>query len=264
MNLLFAIDKKFIPLFGTCIRSIVKNGGCSHYDAYILHSDFDEEAKVDTQNLAGEQVNCHFIDIDPTIFDGFPTTKRYPKQIYYRLAAPLLLPKNLDRILYLDVDLVVINPLKELYEMDFQDACYVGCSHTKEILTKINQVRIGAGEDAPYVNTGVLLMNLTVLRSVVKMDDIRSYAQEKMHTFILPDQDILAALYGDRIRLADTMKYNLSDLMLLRHNVRPGNPKLDTDWVRDNAVIIHYCGKNKPWKSNYIGPLGQFWTEQSQ
>ena len=27
MNLLFCIDRGFIPLLGTCVRSILKNGG---------------------------------------------------------------------------------------------------------------------------------------------------------------------------------------------------------------------------------------------
>ncbi len=264
MNLLFAIDQKFIPLFGSCARSIVKNGGADHYEAYILHSDFDETAKAAAQREAGERMHCHFIDMDPEIFAGFPTSKRYPLQIYYRLAAPLLLPEQLDRILYLDVDLVVINPLTELYNSDFGNNYYIACSHTKEILTRINQLRLDASEEAPYVNTGVLLMNLPPLRKELSIQDIRNYAQEKMHTFILPDQDILCALHGEHIGLVDTLKYNLSDWMLFRENARlslSGKPTLDEDWVRKNAVIIHYCGKNKPWKETYIGSLGVFYKE---
>ncbi len=261
MNLLFAINKNFIPLFGSCARSIAKNGGYDSYEAYIIQSDFDEDAKADVQKEAGEHFHCHFVDMDPTIFADFPESKRYPQQIYYRLAAPLLLPKELERILYLDVDLVVINSLKELYDSDFEGNYYIACSHTKEILTRINQLRLSASDEAPYVNTGVLLMNLQALRDQINLSSIKKYVEEKFYTLLLPDQDILTALYGDHIKLVDTMKYNLSDRLLILHNAKPGNPKLDEAWVRKNAVILHFCGKNKPWKDTYIGVLGSFYWE---
>ncbi len=261
MNLLFAINEKFVPLFCSCVHSIVKNGGEEHYDAYILHSDLTEESKKAVCDGAGETVSCHFIDLNPEMFAGFPESKRYPKQIYYRLAAPLLLPENLDRILYLDVDLVVINPLAELYNMDFEDNYYIACTHVKKILTKINQKRLGTEKEVPYINTGVMLLNLPLLRENVKLNDIRQFAKEKMHSFLLPDQDILTALYGERVKLADTMRYNLSDRILSSRNANPLNPKRDLDWVRKNTVIVHYCGKNKPWNDYYIGTLGVFYKE---
>lgn len=261
MNLLFAINQKFISLFGSCIHSIVKHGGCRHYDAYILQSDFDEQAKAEVESLAGEQVSCHFVDIDPSVFEGFPVSDRYPLQIYYRLAAPLLLPQDLDRILYLDVDLLVINSLNELYESDFEGNYYAACTHVKKILTKINQKRLGTQQEVPYINTGVLLMNLSGLRNILSMAQIRDYANEKMRSFILPDQDILSALYGEHIKVLDTMKYNLNDTLILRHNINPTNERIDLEWIRRNCTIVHYCGKNKPWKDNYFGVLDVFWNE---
>ena len=45
MNLLFAINQNFTDLLCNCILSIVKNGGEDHYNAYILHSDLQDEDK---------------------------------------------------------------------------------------------------------------------------------------------------------------------------------------------------------------------------
>lgn len=264
MNLLFAINQKFIPLFGSCIHSIVKNGGYEQYDAYILQSDFDDQAKAEVKRLAGDRVNCHYVNFDPAVFEGFPVSDRYPLQIYYRLAASLLLPQELDRVLYLDVDLVVINSLKELYETDFEGNYYAACTHVKQILTKINQKRLGTQREVPYINTGVLLMNLPALRNVTSIDQMRDYANEKMRSFILPDQDILTALYGEHIKVLDTMKYNLNDTLILRHNMNPTKERIDLNWIRRNSTIVHYCGKNKPWKDNYIGVLDVFWNENEE
>jgi len=222
----------------------------------------DNKTRID--QAAGETVTCHYIAVDEAMFEGFPESSRYPKQIYYRLAAPLLLPRELDRILYLDVDLMVINSLEELYHTDFEGNYYVACSHVKEILTKINQLRLGVVDVVPYINTGVMVMNLTALRENLTIEQIRENAQKKMHTFLLPDQDLLTVMHGERIKLVDTMRYNLSDRLLSYHNANPRNQPLDLQWVRKNVVIIHYYGKNKPWKNGYSGILDVFYHENAK
>lgn len=264
MNLLFAINSKFVYLLCNCLCSIVSNGGADRYAAYILHSDLSDEDQFVIRQNTDLCVECHFIQVDEHMFEGFPESDRYPKQIYYRLAAPLLLPRELDRILYLDVDLVVINPLRELYGIDFEGNYYGACSHVKHFLTKCNQKRLGVSEDVPYINTGVMMMNLPLLREDLTLEKIREVAQYKMHTFILPDQDLLTVMHGNRIKLLDTMIYNLSDRMLFGHNANLLNQAKNLDWVRENSVIIHYFGKNKPWNEHYVGILDVFYLETVQ
>ena len=57
------------------------------------------------------------------------------------------------------------------------------------------------------------------------------------------------------------MKYNLSDRMLSFYNADPSHKKIDLEWVRENTVVIHYYGKQKPWKKNYLGILNVFYRE---
>lgn len=35
------------------------------------------------------------------------------------------------------------------------------------------------------------------------------------------------------------------------------------EWVEENVVIVHYCGKSKPWKADYKGKLGFFYERYS-
>ena len=262
MNLLFCFNQNCLGQFICCLKSILRHGGYDHYDVYILHSFLDNELENALRRNFEAAVSFHLISMDETTFADFPTTDRYPSEIYYRLAAPSLLPKELDRILYLDTDILVINSLRELYETDFEGNCYAACTHTREILTKINRVRLGAKEEAAYINTGVLLMNLPVLRETIHMTDIFEYAGRQR--LFLPDQDILSALYGDRVKLVDTLRYNLSDRILMIYNAEHIRHPIDLEWIRQNGVIIHYCGKNKPWRTNYTGKLGVFYREQLQ
>ena len=102
------------------------------------------------------------------------------------------------------------------------------------------------------------------MRHSIRRSDILEYIERRQAYFTLPDQDILSALYGKETKLLDTYRYNLSDRMLLIRNASLQQENIDLRWVRENTVIIHYCGKNKPWKKNYHGILGCFYTEVVQ
>lgn len=260
-NLLFCVNQKMLGLMSACLKSLLRSGGYGYYDVFVLHSDLEESIQRAMERDFQERVTFHFLQVPEELFADFPETARYPRQIYYRLAAPLLLPRELDRILYLDVDVVVINSLRPFYEVDFEGSYFVGCTHTREFLTKLNQARLQSDKAVAYINTGVLLMNLNVLRQVIRLEEISAYVREHEKALILPDQDILTALYGDKIKLADSLRYNLSDRVLNFYNGSHPKEKRDVNWVRRNTAIIHYCGRNKPWNESYTGTLGVFYRE---
>lgn len=224
-----------------------------------MHSDLTDENQKSIKDFFCE-IEWEFIKVPNELFAGFPVTKKYPEQIYYRLAAPLLLPECLERVLYLDVDTIVINSLEELYESDFDNNWFTACTHTQQFLTKLNQLRLGipADKDVPYINTGVLMINLTLLRKTFKLEDIRSFMEENKRRLWLPDQDILTSLYGDKTKIVNTLKYNINDRIMVFYN-SSSKMKIDENWVKENGVIIHYFGKNKPWRVGYEGILGEFY-----
>ena len=136
------------------------------------------------------------------------------------ISNPKDLKNEVDRILYLDADVICINPLNELYEHDIEDKYIVACTHTKRTLTTINAIRLGLNFDSevPYINTGVMLMNIESLRKDFNSSSIFALIEKRGGAFILPDQDIVMALYGERIALVDSIRYNLSDRMMLLAN----------------------------------------------
>lgn len=263
LNLLFTVNKDYVEHMTDCIHSILRFPTDGGYDIYILHSDLQEEdRKAAAKQVEGEKAVLHFQYVDGELFSGLLESSRYPRLVYYRVFAALLLPEELDRILYLDADTLVINPLDELYQKEFHENYFMACTHVRKVLNKLNQYRLGMEEETSYINSGVLLMNLELLRKVQSMDEVIAYAENRKQYLLLPDQDVITALYGNRTEILDTMRYNLSDRMLVVYNSNPNNKqKLDLDWVRKNTVIIHYYGKQKPWKKPYFGSLDTFYRE---
>ena len=89
------------------------------------------------------------------------------------------------------------------------------------------------------------------------------YVREHRRTLLLPDQDVISALYGDRILRLNPYRYNMTERLFTAAGLSPRGP-LDLAWVRENSRIIHYCGRNKPWKAHYLGKLDCFYWEYAR
>lgn len=262
MNILFTVNRVYLEHVADCIQSIVRFSSEDGYDIYILHSDIREQEQNDlAMRIYGHDATLHFHYVDDSLFAAFPESDRYPRLIYYRIFAASLLPPELDRVLYLDGDTLVINPLDELYHMEFEGNYFLACTHVRKFLNKVNQYRLGMEEESAYINSGVLLMNLKELKKVQNIKEVMTYVKKRKRYLTLPDQDIITALYGNKIGILDTMRFNLSDRMLSVYNLDLSHDRRGLEWVRKNAVILHYYGKQKPWKKPYLGILDVFYRE---
>lgn len=256
MNVLVTLNKGYLQHFFVMLTSLLdntKNAIC----VYVMHDDL---GKVEEESIRSRFTNVafHFIYMDKALFQGFPTTKRYPYTIYYRIFAPLLLPKEVDKILYLDCDLVVHNNVDGLYEQDFQEQAFIACSHIGVFLRFINRLRLGGSKGGVYMNTGVLLMNVPKLRNAINVSALQEYTLKNRRRLILFDQDVLYKFFGEMVLQIDEKIYNLSDRQIRFHNLTHKH-KITPSWVEQHNVIAHYIGKNKPWKENYKGILGKYY-----
>ena len=261
MNILITINKKFIKQVNILLNSIQYSNPKENFNIYVLHRDLEEsDFKIIKNNLDLKHFQIQLIHIPEKEIDTFPVyEKRYPVEVYFRIFASKYLPQDLERILYLDADTIVINSLKELYETDFENNYYVAATHVKKVLHKLNEIRLNIKEDEPYINTGVLLMNLKELRKVNIEKEVKAFIEKNEKKLLLPDQDILVSMFGDKIKLVDSLKYNLGERTVNTYNINHPNNQIGLRWICRNTVIIHYFGRNKPWNKQYIGRLDCFY-----
>lgn len=260
INILVTLDKNYIPYFNVMISSLIRSNPGEYFNIYLLHSSLCASDTESTEKLIGDHGKLYLTEIREEGLSDAPTTDRYPKEMYYRIFAAKYLPEELDRILYLDPDIIVNGSVRELYDMPMGRALFAAASHIgNNLLHFFNEIRLDIDEDIPYINSGVMLMNLRVLREEQNLGDVFAYIESHKGRLFLPDQDIISGLYGDRIIPLDPCRYNMTEKLFLFH--RQSGDKMDIDYVRNNTVIIHYCGRNKPWKSGYIGKLNIFYKE---
>lgn len=264
LSLLFTINHRYVDTLCVLIASLRRVHPAERFDVYFLHKTLSDAHVAKFRLAAGSSLWAFtLIPVNDTPFRHAPTSGRYPLEIYYRLFASALLPERIDRVLYLDPDVLCLHPVYGLYDLPFRDALFIGATHAFPALQKFNERRLNMTPGTPYLNTGILLMNLAGLRKEFKAETIVEYIDRHRLKLMLPDQDILAGLFGGKLREVDAITYNLSDRYLRQYN-RKTDLKIELDWVRNNTVFVHYCGRNKPWRKGYVGILGTLYREAKE
>lgn len=261
INILVTLDENYIPYLNVMLSTLVHfNPGCT-FDVYLLHSSIRQEMLKSTQNILQGTGRLIPVKVNDLLLAEAPTSSRYPKEIYYRIFAARYLPETVDRILYLDPDLVLNGSILPLYRFPLEEHYYAAASHIDSLglLHKFNELRLDMDDSSPYINSGVLLMNLSLLRKEQNYADVFHFIEKRKNLLMLPDQDIISGLYGSKIYTLDPLLYNMTERLYLIYGLFEKN--LNLNWVRTHSIVIHYCGKNKPWKENYIGNLDVFYKE---
>lgn len=147
---------------------------------------------------------------------------QYSKLSYLRCYFSKVLDE--DKILYLDVDTLVVDNIQELWNADLQDNVLIAVHEPGEW----NNHLWTYGLDDTYINSGVLIMDLKKIRDE-KLDDSMIYLLNHNY-YRFPDQDVINLVCRNRIKYVDN-RYNSSE----------------TTGFRDDAKILHYIRGNKGW-----------------
>lgn len=266
MNLFVSLDSNYIHPLCVMLSSLAATNGGNSFDIYVAYSSLTEDDFAMMKKALGElDARIHRVPVDEEIFSGAPVLNRLSKATYYRLLIGEILPESVDRLLYLDPDIVINRDLSEFYNTDLGDNVIAGCGHLYGFNEFVNLARlcIKRTKQTRYVNAGVLLIDLKKWREAVTVKQILAFIQKNIRILFLADQDVINVLFAGRILSSDERLYNLDEKTLTHFEAKSaGNKRIDIGWIKDNTVIIHFNGKHKPWNEPvYKGKLGEFYEK---
>jgi lipopolysaccharide biosynthesis glycosyltransferase len=156
---------------------------------------------------------------------------------YFRLFFATLIPKNIDRLIYIDIDTVVVGELFTLSQLDTGAHPIAAVSDDWMSLRE----ELGIYQKGEYFNAGILLINLPRWKEMKlterTLEAVRTNPKE---FFKFADQDALnMVLQGDWYKLPPA--YNLTGV----HCPNTTDRKILEDFLHDKK-IIHFSG-TKPW-----------------
>lgn len=253
INVAFAVNDKYVDHLGVTLFSLLKNNQRNEFHIYVISSDMSTKSKNKINRLAGTFKNFEisYIRPDSELFNDLPITIQHITiETYYRYILPDIIKS--DRILYLDVDILVLADVAPLYNADIENS-YIAAVH--EVDNEIRFPRytqsLGIDDSKDYVNAGVLLMNLKKMRDDNIVPQLFANTRKYSRTIKFQDQDIINITFHKSITHID-YKYNYTDQARMDHLVG-----------ESEAVIVHYNGPVKPWSQKYLSDGGlRYWGDQ--
>lgn len=238
LDIAFTLNNAYAEPLRVLLTSIMASNPKHTLRFHVICSDFSHENRLKNQTIIDYFKNgsIDYKEIDPAMFQGMrlPDYRVFPLETYYQYLLGDVF-KELDRILYLDVDIVVRGDLAPLWEMNL-DGFY--CAGVVDFKCDKNGHKyvLGMSDSDVYVNSGVLLHNLTKIREDKKSQQLFADTFNLKDIIKYADQDIINYTYRGSVKAIDSI-YNFGSSYVNRQFSK-----------RRNAVIIHYLGKTKPWR----------------
>ena len=246
-------DNNYAPFMYTTMISILENGYKNTYYIFFLLVSSGFSKKI--QKLIIELNNkynyyIYFIFIENQFENIIMKIPHTTLTTYYRLLIGDLLPKEIEKCIYLDVDICALKDLSELFNIDMKDNYIAGVVAAGYYFEeKKNCKRLNLPSMKQYINAGMLVMNLKQIR---KDNMTEKFIELSKRNYNSQDQDVLnVACYGKIYTLPP--KYNAMVFRLKENSPLLRDLYKEEDIIEANNApyIIHYSDKKKPW--NYIG-----------
>ncbi|HFP7626976.1 TPA: glycosyltransferase family 8 protein [Campylobacter jejuni] len=235
ISILDSLDRDYIPYF------------------YIIDGGISEKNKNKLKFLnIGREFYVEFIAVNQDLFKNLPNSSQshISNETNYRFLVSTIKP-NLDKCIFLDVDLVAVGDISKLWEICIDDYYMAAVSDQAPLHSESWTLKLPLPYDYLYVNTGVTLINLKKWREDNIQELLFQNSAQYAEILQFPDQDTL------NITLYKKIKY-LSHI----YNAMPVQTYYNEKQKQEafsNPQIIHWAGYKKPWKFPDAPYAEMFW-----
>jgi lipopolysaccharide biosynthesis glycosyltransferase len=274
-----AADNNYAMPLAVTMRSALENLKSDHKILFFIIdggiTDLNKQKIL--KSLIPEKCEVEYIQIsDSLILDLTEVHKPIESQIvstkanyvsiasFYRLLIPKLLPEQLEKVIYLDCDLVVKEDLEQLWQIDIGENYVLAVRDTwipsiSSPTGNLNYQELGLDPDAPYFNAGILVINLNKWRANSFSTKAIEYFRQNQEYIGWYDQGLLnALLVGQWGQLDPRWNFNATSFYdyasagyLSWENIETFLSEDIYQKVVREPYIIHFVSAKKPWTSRH-------------
>lgn len=267
-NIVLICDDAYALPTAVCIRSIITcAGGNSTFTVHVCTFGLTEKNTLLFENMGTSNVAVRVHSVPKSLIEekvaGVSQKTHVTKTALIKLELPNYF-KELDRLLYIDSDIIVKGMLDELFETSL-DGYYLAASF--EFWIHQNNVKYGLSKNKRedfYFNSGVMLLNLKKMREDDISDKLWDYKLNCTKTKLM-DQECLNAVCHDAVKPI-SIKWNFNPTFLQEDQIAGinavyGETYDSCEQLLQDVRIIHYVGKqDKPWVYD-TACLREFWMK---
>ncbi len=232
IHVVFGVDG-YIPQLAVSLVSMFSSNVKNKITTYIVSVGLDEADRNRLDEVARQfDRELTYILIDPSRVTKLKAFFHLTHATFYRLFIPTILPE-LNKIIYLDCDIVVEADLAELWELDMNGYGNGGVifpgSDTKD--------RLGV-KDGCDMNAGILVMNLEYWRENNITEKCTQWLESTESLYM--DNDAMNVVLQGAQKGVD-----------VRWNLNPIHFGIFSNESNYPSRILHFAGAIKPWHKCY-------------
>lgn len=243
-NICLCADNNVVEYMSALIVSILRNS--SQDEEFIFHiitSCISEENKNylnELKNIKNFQLK-YYNPIHREKFEKWyseKTPQKWPVEVFFKLDIPFIL-KDLDKVLYLDCDMITVNNFKELFDINMDN--YTVAAAKDKLISNSHLKKIKLNKSNGYFNSGLLLINIKNFNTLFPNDTFLEKIDKYLNNIKIveyPEQDIINIIFNNKIKPIDS-KYNCVSAIV----------KKDKE-VQD-TIIAHYTLLKPLYKNAY-------------
>jgi lipopolysaccharide biosynthesis glycosyltransferase len=232
-------DENYALNAAITIYSTAKNLQEGIIKAYIVDGGINFKTKKRIEKiLKFKKLDLIWLKPNLSIFDNLHFATWTSKVTHARCLIPDLIPDSIQKILYLDADMLVLKDINKLWNTPFGGKVLLACQGQKyPYVSKRSKhkflINAGMKPSSPYFNAGLLLINIlewekySVLNNYIKLIN-------EFKDFTIPGQDALNVIFENKWKPLDKYWQVVSPIY---HSSNKYNKK-----IAKNANIIHFTG----------------------
>lgn len=258
MNIVIVADDNYIQHAGVMLTSLFESNRKHNFRIFLLTDSISRDNTIRLQRLTsayGHRLEIHIPDNELTserrdIIDSLNSSS-WNKMIYYKLYMPDILPKNIKRCLFLDVDMVVVDDIESLYHTDLGDNAIIAA--VEDVVSCISRKdALGIEDSQPYINSGVMVCDINRWREKNKNNSLYNFIA-RYSDIIINEQDVFAKFFNGRISLLP-IRWNMVGCNYLRKKFVFPKYYTELSEARKHPAIHHFCTLIQPWYADSPHP----------
>jgi len=223
---------------------------------YVLESRMTKESKARIENSVNHDIfNIVWIAVEDSALRNAKLSHNISIETYYRLLIPMVMPIDVEKIIYLDCDLIVNHDIGDLWDLDVGDKHLLavpemgrGALYVSSLYALKHYKKLGLDPHSKFFNAGVLLVNLKNWREDNIVSQLIDYLDKSKDEVLWLDQDALNAVLAGKWAELDPGWNVLTQLFYQYFSWResPFNKNTYKRLVL-SPYIVHFNTQVKPW-----------------
>ncbi len=269
MNIVYSSSDSYSEICGISIVSLLENNkDVEHIDIYIIDNGITDENKKKLETTV-RNYSRNLIFVDSIDLEKITNTSIYVGRwnigTFFRLYLSTLLPSSVEKVIYIDCDMIVRHSLDTIFNLDMEDCLVAGVDDCRSDLYR---VEIGCKPGMVYINNGFMLINLKKWRENKLEEQFTKFIMERKGDLTYMDQAPLNGILGPRNQIyelpaiynSQRIFFDFSYKQLLK--LRKPNHHLTLEEYNaavQNPIIVHFTpvfiSGTRPWQKKDKHPF---------